>query len=70
MGACSGEVELACLCREEDSYSFSKEVDTTGRSSITKIIPYIEKFGFFRYSIFFKLIRFCDILSLLVIEFD
>ena len=63
MGACSGEVELACLCHEEDSYSFSKKVDTTGRSSITKIMLYIEKFGY-------KFIRFCDILSLLVIEFD
>ena len=39
------------------------KVDTTSRSSITKIMPYIEKFGY-------KFIRFCDILSLLVIEFD
>ena len=46
MGARSGEVELAYLCHDEDSYSFSKKVDTTSRSSITKIMPYIEKFGY------------------------
>ena len=63
MGARSGEVELACLCHDEDSCSFSKKVDTTSRSSLTKIMPYIEKFGY-------KFLRFRDILSLLVIEFD
>ena len=45
MGARSGEVELVCLCYDEDSYSFPKNVDTTNGSSITKIMPYIEKFG-------------------------
>ena len=63
LGARSGEVESAYLCHEEDSYSFSKKVDTTSRSSITKIMPYIEKFGY-------NFIWFCDILSLLVIKFD
>ena len=63
LGARSGEVELVCLCHDEDSYSFPKNVDTTSGSSLTKIMPYIEKFGY-------KFIWFCNILSILVIDFD
>ena len=33
MGARSGEVELACLCHDEDSCSFSKKVGKNFRTA-------------------------------------
>ena len=69
MGARSGEVELVCLCHDEDSYSFPKNVDTTSGSSITKIMPYIEKFGY-KFMILQHFVDSCDRLRLMSADFE